>query len=73
MYFSSFNCIIVIYMYSGGNKRKLSTAIALVGDSPIILLDEPTTGMDPVTSQFLWDVILGIIKEDRTVVLTSHK
>lgn len=37
--------------YSGGNKRKLSTAIALIGDPDIIFLDEPTTGMDPkVTS-----------------------
>ena len=32
---------------SGGNKRKLSTAIALIGDPSIVLLDEPTTGMDP--------------------------
>lgn len=58
--------------YSGGNKRKLSTAIALVGNPPIIFLDEPTTGMDPKARRFLWNVIIGIVKEGRTVILTSH-
>ena len=57
---------------SGGNKRKLSTAIALVGNPPIVLLDEPTTGMDPTTRRYLWDVVIGVIKEGRSVVLTSH-
>lgn len=58
--------------FSGGNKRKLSTAIALVGNPPIIFLDEPTTGMDPKARRFLWDIITGIVKEGRTVILTSH-
>ncbi|XP_070711035.1 phospholipid-transporting ATPase ABCA1-like [Pempheris klunzingeri] len=58
--------------YSGGNKRKLSTAIALIGCPPVIFLDEPTTGMDPKARRFLWDCILSIIKEGRSVVLTSH-
>nr|XP_033770847.1 phospholipid-transporting ATPase ABCA1-like [Geotrypetes seraphini] len=58
--------------YSGGNKRKLSTAIALIGCPPIVFLDEPTTGMDPKARRFLWDCILSIIKEGRSVVLTSH-
>ncbi|XP_061418243.1 phospholipid-transporting ATPase ABCA1-like isoform X5 [Lethenteron reissneri] len=58
--------------YSGGNKRKLSTAIALVGCPPIVFLDEPTTGMDPKARRFLWDCILSIIKEGRCVLLTSH-
>ncbi|KHJ48411.1 hypothetical protein D918_01682 [Trichuris suis] len=44
--------------YSGGFKRRLSTAIALLGKSPLILLDEPTAGMDPESRRFLWDVIL---------------
>ena len=63
---------IYIVNCSGGNKRKLSTAIALVGNPPIVLLDEPTTGMDPTTRRYLWDVVIGIIKEGRSVVLTSH-
>ncbi|NWH74855.1 ABCA1 protein, partial [Piaya cayana] len=58
--------------YSGGNKRKLSTAIALLGCPPIVFLDEPTTGMDPQARRFLWDCILSVIREGRSVVLTSH-
>uniref|UniRef100_A0A3Q3WL83 ABC transporter domain-containing protein n=1 Tax=Mola mola TaxID=94237 RepID=A0A3Q3WL83_MOLML len=58
--------------YSGGNKRKLSTAIALIGCPPVIFLDEPTTGMDPKARRFLWDCLLSIIKEGRSVILTSH-
>uniref|UniRef100_A0A8C0G4I6 ATP-binding cassette sub-family A member 2 n=1 Tax=Chelonoidis abingdonii TaxID=106734 RepID=A0A8C0G4I6_CHEAB len=58
--------------YSGGNKRKLSTAIALIGFPAFIFLDEPTTGMDPKARRFLWNLILDIIKTGRSVVLTSH-
>uniref|UniRef100_A0A8C8RML7 ABC transporter domain-containing protein n=1 Tax=Pelusios castaneus TaxID=367368 RepID=A0A8C8RML7_9SAUR len=58
--------------YSGGNKRKLSTAIALLGAPSVVFLDEPTTGMDPGARRFLWNCILGVIKEGRSVVLTSH-
>uniref|UniRef100_A0A7M4FED3 P-type phospholipid transporter n=1 Tax=Crocodylus porosus TaxID=8502 RepID=A0A7M4FED3_CROPO len=58
--------------YSGGNKRKLSTAIALIGCPPLILLDEPTTGMDPQSRRLLWNAIVSVIKEGRAVVLTSH-
>uniref|UniRef100_A0A673MJG5 Zgc:172302 n=1 Tax=Sinocyclocheilus rhinocerous TaxID=307959 RepID=A0A673MJG5_9TELE len=58
--------------YSGGNKRKLSTAISLIGAAPVIFLDEPTTGMDPKAKRFLWNCILSVIKEGRSVILTSH-
>ncbi|GFN96696.1 ATP-binding cassette sub-family a member 1 [Plakobranchus ocellatus] len=58
--------------YSGGNKRKLSTAIALIGNPPIIFLDEPTTGMDPGARRFLWNCINSIVKAGRSVILTSH-
>lgn len=59
--------------YSGGNKRKLSTAIALLGNSPVIFLDEPTTGMDPVSRRCLWNTLLQIIESSgRSVVLTTH-
>uniref|UniRef100_A0A8C5L437 P-type phospholipid transporter n=2 Tax=Jaculus jaculus TaxID=51337 RepID=A0A8C5L437_JACJA len=58
--------------YSGGNKRKLSTAIALIGCPPLVLLDEPTTGMDPQARRMLWNTIVSIIREGRAVVLTSH-
>ncbi|KAG9259895.1 ATP-binding cassette sub-family A member 1-like [Astyanax mexicanus] len=59
--------------YSGGNKRKLSTAMSLIGCPPVVFLDEPTTGMDPKARRFLWDCILSVIKEGRSVILTSHR
>ncbi|KNC74475.1 hypothetical protein SARC_12980, partial [Sphaeroforma arctica JP610] len=58
--------------YSGGNKRKLSTAMALIGDPGVVFLDEPTTGVDPKTRRFLWDVLIKATAEGRTLVLTSH-
>eukprot|EP00794_Sanderia_malayensis_P015936 gene15936-17537_t len=59
--------------YSGGNKRKLSAAIALIGNPLLIFMDEPTTGMDPGARRFLWNLILSIIqKGTRSVILTSH-
>ena len=58
--------------YSGGIKRKLSTAIAIVGNPPLILLDEPTTGMDPNTRRYLWDVLTKLVKDGRSIILTSH-
>ena len=65
--------LLLLLLYSGGNKRKLSTAVALVGNPPILLLDEPTTGMDPATRRFLWDVLIGVVREGRSVILTSHR
>ncbi|XP_056594353.1 retinal-specific phospholipid-transporting ATPase ABCA4a [Triplophysa dalaica] len=58
--------------YSGGNKRKLSTAIAMIGCPALLLLDEPTTGMDPQSRRFLWNSIMSVIQDGRAVVLTSH-
>ncbi|XP_044195655.1 retinal-specific phospholipid-transporting ATPase ABCA4a [Thunnus albacares] len=58
--------------YSGGNKRKLSTAIAMIGCPALVLLDEPTTGMDPLSRRFLWNSIMSVIQDKRAVVLTSH-
>ena len=42
---------------SGGNKRKLVVAIAMIGNPPIIFLDEPSNGMDPEARRFMWSVI----------------
>ncbi|XP_035270491.1 retinal-specific phospholipid-transporting ATPase ABCA4-like [Anguilla anguilla] len=58
--------------YSGGNKRKLSTAIAMIGCPALVLLDEPTTGMDPHSRRSLWNSIMSVIQDGRAVVLTSH-
>ena len=57
---------------SGGNKRKLSTAIALVGNPSVICLDEPTSGMDAKARRLLWNDITNLVKENRIVILTSH-
>ena len=48
--------------YSGGNKRKLNVAMSLVGEPPIVFLDEPSTGVDPVARRNLWSIIGGIQK-----------
>jgi ABC-type multidrug transport system ATPase subunit len=56
---------------SGGMKRRLSIAISLVGNPGVVMLDEPTTGLDPTSKRHLWDVILQA-KQDRTVILTTH-
>lgn len=77
LYFRSentfYNVILSHSVYSGGNKRKLSTAVALVGDPPIIFLDEPTTGMDPVARRQLWDTIAKVRDNGQAIVLTSHR
>jgi len=57
---------------SGGNKRKLSTALALIGSPDVVLLDEPSTGVDVGARRFLWEVISGIRSRGHAVVLTSH-
>ncbi|CAJ1959846.1 unnamed protein product [Cylindrotheca closterium] len=57
--------------YSGGMKRRLSLALATIGDRPLIILDEPTTGMDPVSRRFVWRHI-DQIKDGRVILLTTH-
>jgi len=59
---------------SGGNKRKLSVAIAMLGNPPIIFLDEPSTGMDPGARRYMWDIISRIStrRKQSTIVLTTH-
>ena len=42
---------------SGGNKRKLQVAIALIGNPPVVFLDEPSSGMDPEARRFMWKII----------------
>jgi ATP-binding cassette subfamily A (ABC1) protein 3 len=56
---------------SGGNKRKLSVAIALCGGSKFVLLDEPTSGLDISARRQLWDM-LKEYKKDRIILLTTH-
>ncbi|KAL5254305.1 hypothetical protein ACHWQZ_G013923 [Mnemiopsis leidyi] len=60
------------YKYSGGNRRKLSAAIALVGSPEVLLLDEPTAGMDPGARRQLWEVIRAAKRAGTSILLTSH-
>ncbi|KAH9679349.1 ABC transporter A family member 1 [Citrus sinensis] len=62
------------FTLSGGNKRKLSVAIAMIGDPPIVILDEPSTGMDPIAKRFMWEVIsrLSTRQGKTAVILTTH-
>ena len=57
---------------SGGNKRKLSLGMAIVSGSKVIFLDEPTSGMDPITRRLIWDILKSIKNEGRTIILTTH-
>nr|CAD7269391.1 unnamed protein product [Timema shepardi] len=56
---------------SGGMKRKLSAAVALCGNSQVVMFDEPTSGMDPAARRTLWD-LLRSEKQGRTIMLTTH-
>jgi ABC-2 type transport system ATP-binding protein len=57
---------------SGGQKRRLDVAIALIGDPELLFLDEPTTGFDPAARREAWEVIAGLKQLGKTVFLTTH-
>ncbi len=57
--------------YSGGNKRKLSLAVAMIGEPKVLFLDEPSTGMDPEARRSMWEVIEAV-SANRSIVLVSH-
>jgi len=57
---------------SGGQRRRLDVALALIGDPELIFLDEPTTGFDPAARQSAWDVIAGLRNLGKTIFLTTH-
>jgi ABC-2 type transport system ATP-binding protein len=57
---------------SGGQRRRLDVALALIGDPELIFLDEPTTGFDPSARRAAWEVIAGLRKLGKTVFLTTH-
>ncbi|TYT73234.1 ABC transporter ATP-binding protein [Desulfobotulus mexicanus] len=57
---------------SGGQKQRLLLAMALANDPDLIFLDEPTTGLDPQARRHLWDIVGGIKRSGKTLVLTTH-
>ncbi|MFN7942220.1 MAG: ABC transporter ATP-binding protein [Thermoanaerobaculia bacterium] len=57
---------------SGGQKQRLSLACALVGDPEVVFLDEPTTGLDPLSRRQIWEIVAALKARGRTVLLTTH-
>ena len=59
---------------SGGNKRKLSVAMAILGNPPLVFLDEPSTGVDPQAKRFMWNIISKIStqRKQSAVIITTH-
>jgi ABC-2 type transport system ATP-binding protein len=57
---------------SGGQRQRLAVALALVNDPELVFLDEPTTGMDPAARRALWEIVLDLKRQGRTVLLTTH-
>ena len=57
---------------SGGQKQRLMLAIALANNPDLIFLDEPTTGLDPQSRRHLWEIVEGIKRKGKTIVLTTH-
>ncbi len=57
---------------SGGMRRKLLIAMALINDPKFVILDEPTTGLDPEARREVWDILLKFKKEQKSMLLTTH-
>jgi len=57
---------------SGGQRRRLDVAVAIVGDADLLFLDEPTTGFDPSARRAAWDLIKDLARRGKTVFLTTH-
>ena len=58
--------------YSGGMKRRLSLAIALLHEPEILILDEPTVGIDPVLRQSIWEAFYALKQKGTTIIVTTH-
>lgn len=63
----------LVQQLSGGNKRKVSAGISFIGRPSVVILDEPTTGMDPAARRYLWTVIKKARDSGMTIILTSHR
>ena len=57
---------------SGGNKRKLTIAIAIIGSPQILIFDEPTSGLDPLSRIHVWEILEKLRNTESTIILTTH-
>ena len=57
---------------SGGQRRRILIGLALLGSPPLLVLDEPTTGLDPSSRRAVWGVIRGAVADGTTVILSTH-
>ena len=60
------------FTYSGGERRRLDIAAALIADPPVVFLDEPTVGLDPRSRSTLWQIITDLAEQGTTIVLTTQ-
>lgn len=61
-----------VKQFSGGMKRRLSLAIALIHEPPILILDEPTVGIDPILRKSIWEELRRICEQGTTIIVTTH-
>ena len=63
---------ILIRKLSGGQQRRISFAVALLHDPELLILDEPTVGVDPMLRQKIWNHLMELATENRTILITTH-
>ena len=65
------HCHQLVETLSEGMRRRVCVCLAFVGDSRVVILDEPTAGVDPIARRFIWNLVLKY-KAKRTIILTTH-
>ena len=60
-----------VAVLSEGMQRRVCVSLAFIGGSKVVILDEPTSGVDPIARRYIWDLI-SACKKDRTIIFTTH-
>ena len=64
-------CDMPVSVLSEGMQRRVCVSLAFIGGSKVVILDEPTSGVDPIARRYIWDLI-SAYKKDRTIIFTTH-